>query len=136
MPKMMEYVSTVGPIARVDNIPPAMCLQTSTKAALCLSFLSSNAVSAGNPFLDMWSADFEGGTWTLIGRFYNQRAGNGGVCRSFFEDKQGNIWISGTTYASGFSFVRDHNNNNQSSALKLRMTTRQSEPFVWTGTLS
>lgn len=136
MPKMMEYVSTVGPVARIDNIPPAMCLQTRAKAALCLSFLSSNAAVAGNPFLDMWSADFEGGTWTLIGRFYNQRAGSGGVCRSFFEDRQGNIWISGTTYASGFSFVRDHNNNNQSSALKLSMTTRQSRPFVWAGTLS
>lgn len=124
LPKTLDYVSSVAPVARVDNVPPAMCLQTKGKAALCLSFLSSVAASAGNAFLDLWSADSEGGAWTLIGRFANQRAASGGVCRSLFEDQLGRVWVSGTNYATGFSFEPVHNNNNQSSALCLVLAPR------------
>lgn len=131
MPKMLEYVSTVAPVARVDNVPPAMCLQTTGRAALCLSFLATLAASAGNPFLDLWSADSEGGRWTLIARITNQRAGSGGVCRSFFEDRHGRLWISGTTYASGFSFEPSHNNNNQSSSLCLTLARRDGPASVF-----
>ena len=135
MPKTLDYVASVAPVARLDNVPPAINLQTSGRAALCLSFLAGAAVSAGNPYIDLWSADSEGGSWTLIGRFTNQKAGASGVLRSLFEDSQGRVWLGGTNYGSGFSFVASHDNNNYSSSMCLTLGQRAGAGtlFEWPG---
>lgn len=133
MPKMLEYVSSVFPVERVDNVPPATNLMTSGRAALCLAFNSSLATAAGNNFVDLWNAESEGGEWTRIARLWNQRVGGAGACKSFFEDQSGRVWLGCPAYVGGFSFDPSHNNNRQSSMAILTLARRDGPvtPVDW-----
>lgn len=102
-PKTLEYPSLMGgTTVRQTNLPPLLNLQQPGWAA-CLSFRTHVDAVTPEPYLQIWTADFEGGTWTLTNKVRNYRAATA-VPKGFFIDQAGRVWISGT-YGGGIQFA-------------------------------
>lgn len=91
--RMLGYVAALLPVARVDNIPPAICVKTPKHGHFFFSFCSS--IGFGTyPYIDVWAMDYEGVSWTLVAKLEIK---SGAVPRGIFADSVGRIWMYNDT---------------------------------------
>ncbi|TWI65175.1 hypothetical protein IP91_02582 [Pseudoduganella lurida] len=96
LPRTLEYFLDMGVIPRTPSVPPIMGLQNSTVGVLMLTFRNpTNAAEyASYPYIDVWSANPETGSWQVIAKLKNYRdPSNTSTPSSFFMDNQGRVWI-------------------------------------------
>ena len=126
LPKTLDYVSSLGAVARVNDIPPVLILQGDGFYAA----LSFRANIASESYLHVWTSDSINGNWTLILKVKNYKSDSTGVPSSFFSDRDGNIWIGGLYGQS----VQLTSAVQSGSSLKLSVVGRgKSLPVIYDG---
>lgn len=125
LPRALDHVVSVTPVDRVDNVPPAIAVQSPVHGDFFLSFCASIAY-AGYPFLDVFQADYAGGGWTRIAKL-SCRAGM--VARAFFMDNQGRLWIH-CDASTWLATEADYDGTSKTRSLVLTPGPRTDAPFV------
>jgi hypothetical protein len=128
--RSLQYVSTIGPVDRVNNVPPILGLQTAQYGDFFMCFCAALAFPT-YPFADIFGSDYRGGTWTRIAKI-GVRSG-GFVSRAMWMDNQGRIWI----YSDANTWIgtdADFDGSSKTRSLVLIPGPRGSSPFVWNRT--
>lgn len=103
IPRTLDFVASVAAAQRFPDIPPCQIVSSATYGNLMVSFRTESSNTTNEPYIYLWSANVEEGTWTLIAKLQTKRAVTG-VPRSLFIDTQGRLWIS-ATYKGGLNFL-------------------------------
>lgn len=131
IPRMLDAVISVSPVTRFNDIPPCQKVQSSTYGTYMVSFRTQSANTTNEPYLYLWGANVEDGTWTLIAKIKNQRATTG-IPKSLFIDNQGRLWI-GATYKGGVSFDSSLSSSATTSSAIITLGSRTTTPSIFDG---
>jgi len=133
MPKTLEYHSATGAASRQDDLPPILNLQQPGWSAIS-SFRTHVSATVPEPYLQIWTSDYEGGTYTLVMKIRNYRASTG-IPKSWFVDQSGRVWFGGT-FGGGTQFVSGGTAaqiNSSSVCLNVVPRTGLTLPIVYDG---
>lgn len=130
LPRTLDYVASIAAVERFADIPPCQALcSKDVFGALMVSFRTESANTASEPYLWVWSANVEDGTWSLIAKVKNLRAVTG-VPKSIFVDTQGRLWIS-AAYKGGINFHSALSNSATTSSVCLTLGDRTAAPVIY-----
>lgn len=130
MPRTLDYVASIATVERFGDIPPCQAMYSKdVYGALMVSFRTESANTASEPYLWVWSANVEDGTWTLIAKVRNLRAVTG-VPKAAFVDTQGRLWIA-AAYKGGINFSSALSNAATTSSVCLTLGERTAAPLIY-----
>lgn len=130
LPRTLDYVVSVAAVERMNDIPPYQALQDKDAyGALMVSFRTESANTASEPYLWIWSANVEDGTWTLIAKVRNHRNLTG-VPKAAFVDTQGRLWIA-AAYKGGINFSAALSASATTSSVCLTLGDRTAAPLIY-----
>ena len=101
MPKTLDFVETIAPASRQTNLPPLLTYSEAGWAAV-LSFRTHVTNTNPEPYLQIWTSDYPGGSFSLVAKVRNYRTATG-IPKGWFKDQAGRLWICGT-YGGGCQF--------------------------------
>jgi len=125
LPRSLDHVVSVAPVDRINNVPPAIGVQSAAYGDFYLTFCASIAFGS-YPYLDLFQADYVGGSWTRIAKL-SCRAGM--VPRGFFMDTQGRLWIH-CDASTWLATEADYDGSSKTRSLVLTPGPRTAAPFV------
>lgn len=103
MPKTLEYASALGgSTTRQTNLPPLLNLQQPGWSAI-LGFRTHVSANNPEPYLQIWTSDYEGGPYTLTNKIRTYKPVTA-IPKSWFVDQAGRVWLGGT-YGGGTQFT-------------------------------
>lgn len=125
LPRSLDHVVSVSPVDRVNNVPPAIGVQSAAYGDFYLTFCS-NLAYAGYPYLDVFGSDYPGGGWTRIAKLSCRAAM---VARGFFMDNLGRLWIH-CDASTWLGTDADYDGTSKTRSLVLTPGPRTATPFV------